>query len=271
MVLNHIEKRQKEFRKIEKQCSKLRKYKYACGSYYRRRISGELPDDMMWVEVKQPQFMGWEISVSLSPAALRRKDGLRLMSILDFLGVTKPVFIKNLQVLKVIRKNNYHYKRVEAAQFKKHHWPVSTLFTRDISGKQYYSLSDWAKKYFSRDLFYHLYKKDYPWRVTDWKYNLNYHFPMHELILKVKKSYSTHMGIPYGDKISEYDWLNKKEEQLIKTGYGNRYYNDWKYTSKWEIRSTRRQWKMLLVHLREENFSEEGEEKYKAKLKTRFF
>jgi hypothetical protein len=236
------EDRWKELRRIDKRSSML---------YREARI-------LDWVPVEEPQFLGWEITLGLSENAQYRGDIDNLNTIMHYFDMNRTVFTRSEWVSKVVKNSGGKYlsvvKQVMARYYSKligprvkyyyqdPYWYVNRYYipyfdNTHTSSDAYQNVPDHLKSYFDR----HLYPAT-AWRPAVPYYTLSSKFPRHELVLRVKKAWSTHRGIPKSDIISERDKLG---DILRHAGY----YSGWRgdtWYHHFQRKATRRHWKSML-------------------------
>lgn len=209
---------------------------------------------MIWVPVEEPQHIGWEYTVVLSDAALRRRDSHRLTELLDLLRVSGTGFSRDLRTLKLVRSSGKRYQLVKQkwwASRKYAYMPdmpggISYVEGATLSVENYERLSEGLKCYFTK------YERWYPPfglrpGYTLVYYKLSYKFPFHELRIKADKCYSTHRGIPKADEISRDQEIDNifEREQYWKKRYGS--YDGWsRYERKRRTGSVRKAYKAIL-------------------------
>ncbi len=190
-----------ERNKQEKKLKELRKL--AESNYWKK--------DYDWVEVEEPQFMGWESTLYLSDWILRTPEAPALIEVMKVMGGDEGVFFKDQKLLAIIRKSSKNLQKVNEAYLReinkklnKENWfthdthSINQL-TKTLNRKQYDSLSQKAKAYFYED-------SRNAWGSTYKYYKLSrYTFPMHHIFIKVDKAYSKYKGIPKSEEWSESD------------------------------------------------------------------
>jgi hypothetical protein len=208
-------------RKEEHEKKMDRLYKYYC----------DLDTHLEWVPVEEPQFIGWDLTITLSEQRLRSRDAEKLNMVLHLLGCDKPTFIRHPNVISLIRGNNHNYAnsyrehvRVQSRRGRYSHTiHIPNLMDRSITVEKYESLTPEMQKYFGKS-----------WRDTWWSGRNYYYvldsrtFPYYELRAKIEKSWSTHRGIPRSDDQSQYDKIRRKFDYDCywnkRWGSGNRNY-----------------------------------------------
>lgn len=169
---------------------------------------GNSSDYILWEPLEKPQFAGWELHIRLSEEGNKRPDAFALHTVLACLGAHEPRFTKKVKHIKLIRSASHNYRRAEVAWFRTQgHYAVDLPWhlNNRITTAEYNRLGPQTQKYFYKDvkLIYGI--EDITYVLDRWK------FPIHELVIKVKKSYDNFIGHLYGDQIGEfdrlYDWL----------------------------------------------------------------
>ncbi len=178
---------------------------------------------MDWVPVDEPRFIGWETTVGLSEPALRRSDAQVLLNVLAITRVDRPLFTRELSIVKLIRRNGKRYMKI-SADWREHcrrisrdrYWysnflpgSIQDYHDRFITPQQFDKLDERHRKYLEKKETY------YPptaWHngITEVKYRVGGAFPLHELRVKLTKAYSTHRGIPRSEEIRESEFIHDK-------------------------------------------------------------
>jgi len=234
----------------------MRKKDKLASSHRLYRYSAAEGKNFTWVPVEEPQFIGWETTVTLSEAALRRQDAGRLLQVLSLLNISEKRFCSNLNIIKLIRRSNKNYARIRSNWFEERRklskrndwynddlpWEIVDIRSKRRSEKKWEEVDHSLHKYFERV------ETKYP--ATAWEnertiitYLLGGAFPIHELRVKIDQAYSTHRGIPKSDEISE---ATKIQEKLYQERfYEKLYYSDssYKYERRLALRSSRKTWK----------------------------
>lgn len=219
-------------------------------------------DNMIWVPVEEPRFLGWDITLTISEAGQRRSDAHIMFNVIKLLKVNESryKFTKDTEVIKFIRKagkrlntfltlwsQNERMKRRHMTirdWYRYHPHCIPSLGDAFITPEQWSKLDERTRAYFS------LYEKFHPatWAresYTEDRYRIGGRFPMHELRLHIEQVYSTHRGIPRSEEISEekkidnHLWsLNYYNKRWGKDGYV-------KHENYFIKRSLRRAWKSM--------------------------
>ncbi len=160
------------------------------------------------VELEKPQFAGWEIHVELSESGKRRRDAPDIQFLLDLFKLSKPRFVRNLTVARIIRGGRYSYNRVQVS--KKTYiskYGLSDFYDwHTINERTYNGLPPQHKKHF----FYDKYHIGSFWNPGNY-YRIRWHAVPHgELVFKLKKAYWTHHEIHDGEAQSDYRRLHSK-------------------------------------------------------------
>lgn len=217
----------KQYLAAQSRLDELEPYKYR-GGHYRFGSLAQRSKHILWVPLDKPQFIGWNIWVALSESGLRRRDAVKLLTVLNLLKVGKenPNFIRDSAIVRVIRTSDHKYITIQRKwRYRKNSHTsythtVDVLFNRTISDSVYDRLSDDLKGYFSKTRI-----KDYWGNREQYEYTLDWNFPTYELEVKVEKAYNRFIGHLYGDQIGEYDklsrWLWHEAQAPIRTSLGH--------------------------------------------------
>lgn len=220
-LINDIEKKKKQVRKIQKEIYRLYES--------RRNISTE--------KLEKPIRYGWYIHLTLREDILKRKDAHVYQEILDVCG--EWVWGRNKQD---VNKNWEHYKR------HRKDWQWAGMCWID-KGK-YQALSEAAKKHFRA------YEWDWnPWRGTIYRYYCL--MPKYYCVTKFTKAYVTHRQVADGTLDSQMTELEEKllNKPLYRFSYyaGNNYDGD-KWWRKRFHKRVRQRSRAALKNYDEEHF-----------------
>lgn len=200
-------------------------------------------DTFVWVPVDKPKFIGWDTTVTLSEMGERRPDAATLKKVLTILKLDEPLFMRDLNIIKIIRRANKRYNTARSLWYEQerrsrktrviHQMPgVRHYFEKQITVKEWEALDQRLQKYFREDTTLHA-ATTYRDAYTTHCYKLSYTFPVSELVVNVKKAYSTHRGIPKSDEIS-------REKEIEKTLEANMFYSKRWGKSSWSAFEQRR-------------------------------
>lgn len=209
--------------------------------------------NMVWVPVEEPKFIGWESTIVLNQSARNRKDYHLLNQVMEFLGWNKPNWIDDQKVIKLIRKANRRVSTYRMLWLEEQRKTGRTYYPSDAPGTEgkkriredkYNKLDDSLKKYFTA---YPHHVMATAWRdsYVEYIWELNHKFPLHDLLIKVDKAYSTHRGIPKATEWSQKVQIEEKLDQSLyypKT-YGSYGDNWWKRR---QVHNMRKSWKSIL-------------------------
>lgn len=162
-----------------------------------------------YIDLPKPQFAGWEIHVELTESGKRRRDAPEMNFLINLFGWSKPHFVRNLTIIRHIRRHGHKYERIVTNYSKKGY--LSGLMSErqfgisHLSQWQYNHLPDRYKPWFAKDMFW-----KHSW-YTGERYHLKPRIlPIGELVFKIRKSYWTKLEIYDGDAQSEYQKLRDK-------------------------------------------------------------
>lgn len=237
------------------------------------RLDTEMADldtGLDWVPVEEPQFLGWEFQVLLSPSGLRRRDAEDLLQVMDICNVSEVNFTRHEWVVKLIKSQGGRYFQSKEAFFRRYYkdrkqylvwhddaWVKRHYFpyweNNSVEQKTYDEVHPRLKKYFSAVKY-----DATVWRPEYYRYRINSLFPKYELIIKWNKAYSTHRGIPHSEEIA-------RHEQIHATLMANHYwcakncFSRWSGESAWERRYnrklTRKHWRSCLQEVGKVEFN----------------
>jgi len=210
-------------------------------------------NELEWVPVEEPQFLGWEVRAVLNESALRRGDLPNLLKVMEYFKMNRTVFTRKQWVVSVIKSSDYRYENAlkEVAKMcrKRHtsryYWDIWETINNNympfygntrVNQATFDTVPEYLHKYFTK----------YTEAATVWRPEYNYYklssvFPLYQLRLKVDRAFSTHKGIPNGEAESEYQHIRKTLEIEHYWGSSGRYES---YNHKRCNRVTRKAWNM---------------------------
>jgi hypothetical protein len=201
-----------------------------------------------YVDLEQPRFAGWNISITLDTKHLDDLLIDRFTRILEFLGLDKPIFIRKVATVKIIRRLNHNFRKFLNTVLEKNSYSTTYGFSlihaseHDIK-REIKSTDSWrciSRKKFNRtpeDL------KKYFYRMLNYYWLNEKSFPNNILKIKVSKAYHTKVFIPDGEGIADYE---RCMEILRNSGYWGQ------YRSSWDIKpKIRDKWKRALNTLKQ--------------------
>ncbi len=253
MNLNKQEKKLKSLRALDKKRNEI----YNSHRGYRKDMFIE------YVPVEEPQFIGWEYSVILEESARNRSDSAQLLSLLRY--ISRPLtFFKSVDFLRYIRSNGHNLDNIYNHNTGKQRFSrdVEAIIHRSLDYNRYLNLEEKLKCYYERMDYYN------PWSGWYTSYELSSRFPMYQLRLKVKPTYSTHRGLPIADNIRDVQLIREKltEEHYwcTKNGFRN---SRWDELDKERANTHRRvMWRNIKNILTTDN-AEDMVERFEANLK----
>lgn len=177
-------------------------------------------------ELAEPYQSGWYITIRLREDYARRTDGPVVAALIKKYGgyaiVKSPTLVKTLRQKPLLSNFN---------SLLSHRTYYSPLRIRALSEKEYASLSEITKKYFSL----------IPYRAAtyDWKKCYEFNVPEHYLLTKVSKRMITHTRDINPDLLSRKNELEKiLEPYWLKFRHRDRYYDEY-YNTRAERRQSR--------------------------------
>ena len=228
--------------------------------------------EMEWVPVEDPQFLGWDVSIGLSPQRQRSADAGDLLKVLDAVKMRTTTFVKSRWVIKMMRDHgrkyysfySYYRRELQRRYAKKWGmmslWPSNYYYQRndnipsvadaEITETHYETLDANIKRYFYKSKIDRYFSSYWARRQEgEYVYKIDIQrFPAYELELKITKAYSTHRGIPNGEAQSEYDKTHDKLSQENYWCAKNGFRGD---KSKWYrnhmARRSRHAWQKVLI------------------------
>lgn len=187
-----------------------------------RRLSeyeSTLDTNLIWVEVEEPQFLGWELTIELGESGSRRRDADDLNQALSLLRYNRPVYIKSESLLRMFRSQGYDYQRCLEAYKKRYHrkgWWIDeySIDTYRFPLLTYRSVTVQVWEALPANIQCYFYRVNRSWWREEFVYRLDpARFPIYELKLKAKQAYSTHRGIPQSENESESEKIRDKLSQ----------------------------------------------------------
>jgi len=160
-----------------------------------------------YVPLEEPIFAGWDIFVTVEGF---RKDRLELETIINAIGWSSELFVRNVTNIRQIRKDGHSlwaYLKVRDSYYG---------YNSYINQKTYDKLSESAKAYFG------LRYVEYYNGVRE-RYELKWNFPFYALKVNVKKSYYNYRIVYDNVAQSDFDKLSDRLYVEDEKRYGNRY------------------------------------------------
>lgn len=186
------------------------------------------------VPVEKPIFAGWDITVDFDPLSIKHIMHIsRFYTIMHALGWLKPRFVRDVKIIKWIRK--YHHAYYRSSQYVSGTLsngseirPIGDYKFR-LTIKEYNKLPEECHKYFRKETVTNTRQGT---SYVDIHYQLilgNNHFPDDYLVFRIKKAYWKHLIYLDGDSIGE----EKRLDDKLWHGSYSKYLNKALCDSKW--------------------------------------